>query len=151
RKRCVLAVDQPIADESFGKPRFQMDVGGGKKQAGQRSRSTEHHVLTIAEDLPAPIANVDCENNGNMSQMREQFLETDIDVGDNSSDSSISGHTRQPPRSTDADFPLWRSFTPALLDRRRFLFFRIVELYRFAIARIRRCGSVHVHRTAVNF
>src|SRR4029077_5226058 len=56
--------------------------------------------------------------------MPEKLAEADVRGVDHSPYSTVAGYTRQPPRSTDPDFPQWRSFAPALFDRHNF--FRIV-------------------------
>src|SRR5262249_5292825 len=89
-----------------------------------RSRITYFHVLTVSEELPPVIANVGRERDGHVSQMSENLVETDVYVADDSLHSDVARQTGKPPRSSDTDFPWWRSFAPALFHRHNF--FRII-------------------------
>src|SRR5438094_7704700 len=70
-----------------------------------------------------------------MSQMREKLAEADVFRGNHSYYSTIARYTRQPSRSTDADLKRPGSFTPALFNRRRHFFRRILSLNVLFLAR----------------
>jgi len=63
------------------------------------------NVLTIYPEFPTLITSVDGERDRKMRQMMEQRIETDICVGLDTLDSTITRNTRQPPGSADADLP----------------------------------------------